>query len=151
MPAVIPAAEGKALREWIGGEGANREIHLDTESGRSSCGEGLLANGDPAARHLAVDPHQSSRFADGGLQFLGEARDGFFLDLVRLGRLVRQGGVVFLDDFQLPAIAQAASFCVTNLGWALEETSASDGDHHWAVLRTSVGPDTRPFDHHVDF
>ncbi len=74
-----------------------------------------------------------------------------FLDLVHLGRLVRQGGVVFLDDFQLPAIAQAASFCVTNLGWALEETSASDGDHHWAVLRTSVGPDTRPFDHHVDF
>jgi predicted O-methyltransferase YrrM len=56
-------------------------------------------------------------------RFLGEARrfdlafvdgnhrfDGVFLDLVFLGRLVRMGGIVFVDDYQLPAVARAVSF-----------------------------------------
>ncbi len=97
-------------------------------------------------------------------RFLGEARsfhlafvdgnhrfDGVFLDLVFLGRLVRAGGLVFVDDYQLPAVARAVSFCVTNLGWTLEEVSAADDLHRWAVLRTSAVPDTRPFDYYVDF
>src|SRR5215218_3059773 len=97
-------------------------------------------------------------------RFLGEARrfdlafvdgnhrfDGVFLDLVFLGRLVRMGGIVFVDDYQLPAVARAASFCLTNLSWKLEEVSAADDLHRWAVLRTSVVPDTRPFDYYVDF
>jgi hypothetical protein len=77
--------------------------------------------------------------------------DGVFLDLVFLGRLVRAGGIVFVDDYQLPAVARAASFCVTNLGWTLEEVSTADDLHRWAVLRTSTVPDTRPFDYYVDF
>ena len=97
-------------------------------------------------------------------RFLGEARnfhlafvdgnhrfDGVFLDLVFLGRLIRPGGIVFVDDYQLPAVARAASFCVKNLGWTLEEVSAADDLHRWAVLRTSTVPDTRPFDYYVDF
>ncbi len=97
-------------------------------------------------------------------RFLGEARsfhlafvdgnhrfDGVFLDLVFLGRLVRAGGIVFVDDYQLPAVARAVSFCVTNLGWTLEEVSAADDLHRWAVLRTSAVPDTRSFDYYVDF
>lgn len=97
-------------------------------------------------------------------RFLGEGRsfdlafvdgnhrlDGVFLDLVYLGRLVRPEGIVFLDDYQLPAVARAASFCLTNLGWTLEEVSAVDDLHQWAVLRTSEVPDTRPFDHYVGF
>jgi hypothetical protein len=40
---------------------------------------------------------------------------------------------------------------LTNLDWELEEVSAWDDLHRWAVLRTSVAPDTRPFDHYVDF
>ncbi|MGH3147669.1 MAG: class I SAM-dependent methyltransferase [Rubrobacter sp.] len=97
-------------------------------------------------------------------RFLGEARsfdlafvdgnhrfDRVFLDLVFLGRLVRPGGIVVADDYQLPAIARAASFFLTNLGWTLEEVSAADDLHQWAVLRTSKVPDTRPFDHFVDF
>jgi predicted O-methyltransferase YrrM len=97
-------------------------------------------------------------------RFLGEARsfhlafvdgnhrfDGVFLDLVFLGRLVRAGGLVFVDDYQLPAVARAVSFCVTNLGWTLEEVSAADDLHRWAVLRTSAVPDTRSFDYYVDF
>lgn len=85
-------------------------------------------------------------FVDGNHRF-----DGVFPDLVFLGRLVRAGGIVFLDDYQLPAVARAASFFVTNLGWTLEEVSAADDFHQWAVLRTSVGPDTRAFDYYVDF
>lgn len=85
-------------------------------------------------------------FVDGNHRF-----DGVFLDLIYLGRLVRPGGVLFLDDYQLPAIARAVSFCLTNLGWTLEETSADDDRHHWAVLRTSHVPDARRFDYYVDF
>ena len=58
---------------------------------------------------------------------------------------------MFVDDYQLPAIARAASFFVRNLGWTLEEVSAWDDVHQWAVLRTSAVPDTRPFDFYVDF
>jgi hypothetical protein len=58
---------------------------------------------------------------------------------------------VFLDDYQLPAVARAASFCLTNLGWTLEEVSTEDELHHWAVLRTASRPEARPFDHFVDF
>ena len=68
-----------------------------------------------------------------------------------LGRLLRAGGIVFVDDYQLPAVQRAVSFCVTNLGWTLEEVSAADDLHQWAVLRTSEVPDTRPFDYYVDF
>ena len=97
-------------------------------------------------------------------RFLGEARDfdlafvdgnhrfdGVFVDLFYLGRLVRPGGIVFLDDYQLPGVARAASFFLTNMGWKLEEVSAWDDLHQWAVLRTSAVPDTRPFDFYVDF
>jgi predicted O-methyltransferase YrrM len=85
-------------------------------------------------------------FVDGNHRF-----DGIFVDLVYLGRLVRPGGVVFLDDYQLPAVARAVSFFLTNLGWTLEVVSAADDYHRWAVLRTSALPDTRPFDYYVDF
>ena len=85
-------------------------------------------------------------FVDGNHRF-----DGVFLDLVYLGRLVRPRGIVFVDDYQLPAVARAASFCLTNLGWSLEEVSAADELHQWAVLCTSAVPDTRPFDYYIDF
>ena len=85
-------------------------------------------------------------FVDGNHRF-----DGVFVDLVFLGRLVRAGGIVFVDDYQLPAVARAVSFCVTNLDWTLEEVSAADELHRLAVLRTSAVADTRPFDYYVDF
>jgi len=190
FPVAVYAAEGEALREWILREGATKTIEIGLGYGISAlhaC-EGLLGNADPAARHLALDPYQATRFADLGLQFLeeagvaemvehhaeaseialprflGEGRsfhlafvdgnhrfDGVFLDLVFLGRLLRPGGIAFVDDYQLPAVARAASFCLTNLGWTLEEVSAADDLHRWAVLRTSAVPDTRPFDYYVDF
>src|SRR5207237_1225838 len=85
-------------------------------------------------------------FVDGNHRF-----DGVFLDLVYLGRLLRPGGIVLVDDYQLASVARATSFCLTNLGWTLEEESTADDRHHWAVLRTSTVPDTRSFDYFVDF
>ena len=190
FPVAVSAAEGEALREWILREGATQTIEIGLGYGFSAlhvC-EGLLANADPAAHHVAIDPYQSTRFSNCGLQFLeeagvtglvehheeeslialarflGEARsfdlafvdgnhrfDGVFPDLVFLGRLVRAGGIMFVDDYQLPAVARAASFFLTNMGWTFEEVSAADDFHQWAVLRTSSAQDTRPFDYHVDF
>jgi predicted O-methyltransferase YrrM len=85
-------------------------------------------------------------FVDGNHRF-----DGIFLDLVYLGRLLHPGAVVLVDDYQLPAVARAASFCLTNLGWTLEAVSPVDELHQWAVLRTSAAPDRRPFDYYVEF
>lgn len=85
-------------------------------------------------------------FVDGNHRF-----DGVFVDLVYLGRLIRPGGIVFVDDYQLPAVARATSFFVTNLRWTLEDVSAADELHQWAALRTSVVADTRRFDDFVDF
>jgi predicted O-methyltransferase YrrM len=190
FPVGISPPEGEALRARVIAERAVRTIEIGLGYGISAlyiC-EALVANGDPSAHHVAIDPHQESRFAGCGLQFLDDAGvaglvehhaedsrialsrllaeghrfdlafvdgnhrfEGVFMDLVYLGMLVRPGRVVFLDDYQLPAVAKAASFFVANRGWALEEVSTADDQHRWAVLRTTVTPDTRPFDHFVDF
>src|SRR5215216_5223783 len=190
FPVAASAAEGEALRKWVTDEGATRTIEVGLGYGISAlfiC-EGLLATGSADAQHVVVEPHQDTRFADCGLQFLDEAGvthmvefhasesqvvlptllaegrrfdlafvdgdhrfDGVFVDLVYLGRLVSAGGIVFVDDYQLPAVKRAASFFVTNLGWSMEEVSAADESHQWAVLRTSVVPDTRRFDDFEDF
>jgi predicted O-methyltransferase YrrM len=190
FPVAATAAEGEALRACVIREAAARTIEIGLGYGISAlyvC-EGLLTNGDPNAHHVAIDPHQATRFAGCGLQFLeeagvahlvehhaeesqvalprflGEGRrfdlafvdgnhrfDGIFVDLVYLGRITRPGGIVFVDDYQLPAIARAVSFFARNLGWTIEEVSAADELHQWAVLRTSLGPDTRNFDDYVEF
>ena len=97
-------------------------------------------------RLLAEGRRFDLAFVDGNHRF-----DGVFLDLVYLGRLLRGEGVVFVDDYQLAAVARAASFCTTNLGWRLEEVSPHDELHQWAVLRTPEAPVERPYDHFVDF
>jgi predicted O-methyltransferase YrrM len=190
FPLSVTAAEGEALRGWVGREQAARTIEVGLGYGISAlfiC-EGLVDNGAATRRHVVVDPHQATRFANCGLQFLadaglselieyhaeesqialprmvGEGRsfdlafidgnhrfDGVFLDLIYLGRLVRPGGIVFVDDYQLPAVARATAFCTTNLGWKLEEVSGDDRLHRWAVLRTARAPLERPFDYYVDF
>lgn len=206
FPIAVPTDVGESLRAWVRREGAKRTIEIGLAYGISAlhiC-EGLVANGHPDARHVAIDPYQRTGpdgvgFASCGLQFLEEAGlmpvveyheeesqialprllaegrsfdlafvdgnhrfDRVFLDLYYLGRLVRRGGVVILDDYELPGIARAASFFLTNLGWKLEEVSHSDAHrapedpqgrhlHHWAVLRTSNVEDVRSMDYFVDF
>lgn len=189
VPVAIPAAEGDALSSWVRREGARLTVEVGLGYGVSAtyiC-EGLRARGDDV-RHVAIDPHQTSRFSDCGVQLLDDAGlrdlvelhreesqvalprllsegrqfdmafvdgdhrfDGVFLDLVYLGRLVRAGGVVFVDDYQLPSVAHAVSFCVTNLGWSIEEVSRADKDHNWVVLRTPPVPVEREWNHFIDF
>ena len=77
--------------------------------------------------------------------------DAVFLDLFYCEQLVVPGGVIFLDDYQLPGIAKAIAFWVANLGWTLESVSAPDDLHQWAVLRTSSPRRSRRFDEFMDF
>lgn len=190
FPVAVGAAEGEAIRSWVIRERAARTIEVGLGYGISAlfvC-EGLLANGNPDARHVVIDPYQDTRFAGCGLQFLDEASvaglvehhaeesqitlprlvsegrtfdlavvdgnhrfDAVFVDLFYLGKLLRPGAIAFVDDYHLPGIARAVSFFLANLGWSLEEVSTAEDRHHWAVLRTSAKPDTRPFHYFADF
>jgi predicted O-methyltransferase YrrM len=85
-------------------------------------------------------------FVDGNHRF-----DAVFVDLYYLGQLVCKGGIIILDDYNLPGIRKAASFFVNNLEWQIEETSSTNDEHHWVVLRTSEGEDTRDFRYFVEF
>ena len=189
FPVAIGAGEGEALEAWVRRHAATRTIEVGLGYGIAAlfiCAG--LSDAGAGAAHLAIDPHQATRFAGCGLQVIAEAGladlvelleerseialprllaehrtfdfafvdgnhrfDGVFLDLIYLGRLLRPGGVVFVDDHQLPAVARAASFCTTNLGWTVEETAADDPRHNWAVLRTAPTPDERRYDHFVEF
>ena len=81
-------------------------------------------------------------FVDGNHRF-----DGVFLDLFYLGRLVRKGGLLILDDYDLPGVRKAVSFFVTNLGWTVEDTI----EDYAIVLRTARQTDKRDFRYFVDF
>jgi len=186
----ITTSEGEAIRRWVVREKAIHTVEVGLAFGFSAlhiC-EGLLLNGSPDARHVVLDPYQTSAYADRGLQilesagvtplvefhsessqlalpqFLKEGRqfdlafvdgnhrfDAVFVDLYYLGRLVRKGGVIILDDYQLPGIRRAAAFFVSNLGWTVEEISPPDIEHRWVVLRTSEEEDRRDFRTFVEF
>jgi hypothetical protein len=69
FPVAASAAEGEALRGWVVSAGATQTIEVGLGYGISAlhiC-EGLLANADPAARHVVVDPYQATRFSNCGL------------------------------------------------------------------------------------
>jgi predicted O-methyltransferase YrrM len=85
-------------------------------------------------------------FVDGNHRF-----DRVFLDLVYLGRLLRPGAVAFVDDVQLRAIARAIEFLTSNRDWKVEERSAADPEHQWAVLRTPMVPNDRSYADFRDF
>jgi predicted O-methyltransferase YrrM len=85
-------------------------------------------------------------FVDGNHRF-----EGAFLDLIYSGRLLKEGGIVFIDDTQFPGVRRAVDFCVTNLGWTIE-SRGTEGTHQWVVLRTgSSDVFLRPHDEFVDF
>ena len=189
-PNSITAAEGEALAGWVEREGAFATVETGLGYGISAlfvC-EALLAGGWRGARHVAIDPYQTTRCASIGLQvveeaglgallelheeeselvlprFVSEGRrfdlavvdgnhrfEGVLLDLAYLGRLVRGGGIVFVDDLQLPAVERAVRFCTANLGWTVEQESRDEPLHNWVALRTPETPVERRFDDYVDF
>jgi predicted O-methyltransferase YrrM len=192
-PLSIPAVEGEALWRHVAQEKAQTTLEVGLAYGVSAlyiC-DALLAAGGNRPRHLAMDPFQSTRFDDAGLELLANAGlsqmvdfrpqrselvlpallaegrqfdfafvdgnhrfDWVYVDLVFVGRLVKPGGVIFVDDYQLPAIAKAVSFFLGNRSWTLEGTSlppANDATHGWAVLRTADPSDERDFTDFTDF
>ncbi len=91
-------------------------------------------------RLLAQKRRFDVAFLDGNHRF-----EGVFLDLVYCGRLLNEGGVVFVDDTQLPGVRHAVDFCVANLGWRIED-GGEEGAHQWLVVRTgSHDAFLRPF------
>jgi predicted O-methyltransferase YrrM len=75
FPVGIPLREGEALRAWVKREDAASTIEVGLGYGISAlfiC-DGLLANGHANARHVALDPNQSSGFSDAGLQVIDDA------------------------------------------------------------------------------
>jgi hypothetical protein len=49
-------------------------------------------------------------------------------------------------------VARAASFCITNPGWTLEDVSTPGALHQSAVLPTTTTKPTEcPFDYFMDF
>jgi predicted O-methyltransferase YrrM len=78
--------------------------------------------------------------------------EGVFVDLFYAGRLLRDRGMVFVDDVQLPGVRRALDFYLANLGWTVEDEGEEGGEHSWAVVRT--GPKEaflRPFAEFADF
>jgi predicted O-methyltransferase YrrM len=78
FPVAVPAAEGEALRTTVIAESAADTIEVGLGYGISAlfiC-EGLLVNGHPDAHHLVIDPHQSWRFGEIGLDLLDRAGVG---------------------------------------------------------------------------
>jgi predicted O-methyltransferase YrrM len=71
-------------------------------------------------------------FLDGNHRF-----EAVLVDLFYSGRLLREGGAVFVDDTQLPGVRRALDFYVANLGWAIED-GGKEGTHEWLVVRTGL-------------
>ena len=98
-------------------------------------------------RLLAEGRRFDLAFLDGNHRF-----EGVFLDLIYSGRLLKEAGIVFVDDTQLPGVRRAVEFCRTNLGWTVEDEGTEGDAHAWTVLRTgAAGVFQRPFTHFVDF
>ncbi len=125
-----------------------------------NCGLQLLEEAGVAnlVEHLAEESQiVLPRFVSEGRQFDFGFVDGshlfdrVFLDLIYLGRLVRPEGIIFADDYQAPAVAKTVSFCLSNLGWKLEEASPRDEHHQWVALRTVREPIARQYPHFVEF
>ena len=85
-------------------------------------------------------------FIDGNHRF-----EAVFLDLIYSGRLLKEGGIAFVDDVQIPGPEHAVRFCVANLGWTIEDRGREAG-HEWAVVRTgSRDRFQRPYTEFVPF
>ena len=76
--------------------------------------------------------------------------DYVFLDLFYLGSLIKNDGIIFIDDYDNPAIRKAATFFVKNLNWKIEEEGFVDS-RQWLVMRTPKKELTRHYTYFVDF
>ena len=126
---------------------ANCGLQVLNEAGVGELVEHHARDSEIALPQLLAEGRQFDfAFVDGNHRF-----DGVFVDLIYLGKLVRPGGIIFLDDYQLQSVSRAVSFCRNNLAWTVEEASPNDELHQWVVLRTPLVPLQRSYDHFVEF
>ena len=139
------------------------QVKAGPASGTSYAGVGLRTLEEAGVRSLVEFYEEESqivlpRLLDEGRRFDLAFIDGshrfeaVFLDLIYSGRLLREGGIVFVDDTHLLGVSRAIDFCVENLTWTIEESDSDGPDHAWRVLRT--GPAERwrrPHTEFVDF
>ena len=98
-------------------------------------------------RLLAQGRRFDLAFLDGNHRF-----EGVFVDLIYSGRLLKEGGIVFVDDTQLPGVRRAVDFCIANLDWCIEDGGEEGDMHQWLVVRTGRSDAfLRPFTEFVDF
>ena len=98
-------------------------------------------------RLLAEGRRFDLSFIDGNHRF-----EGVFLDLFYSGHLLKERGIVFVDDIQFKGVRRAVNFFVTNLGWVIEDEGVDDEFHSWIVVRTgSEDAFYRRFDEFVEF
>jgi len=76
--------------------------------------------------------------------------DYVFVDLFYLGQLVKKGGIIFIDDYNLPGIKKAANFYIKNLDWKIEKI-CSYKKHKWLIARTPKKENKRKFMYFVNF
>jgi len=135
------------LDPWQASDYANRGLEILEQAGVKTLVEFHGEKSQLALPQFLKEGRQFDlAFVDGNHRF-----DAVFLDLYYLGQLVRKGGIIILDDYNLPGIRKAASFFVNNLKWKIEEMSPPEGEHHWVVLRTAKDEDTRDFRYFVEF
>jgi len=79
----IPDAEGRALAERVRDEGATRTIEIGLGYAISTLHIclALVDGGGPEARHVAIDPHQTSRFGNSGIDVVLDAGVADLLEL----------------------------------------------------------------------
>ena len=134
---------------FANGDEAPQHVVIAPHQARRFAGIGLqvldeAGVGDMVEFHAEESQVVLPRFVSEGRRFDLAFIDGshrfaaVFVDLFHLARLVRPGGIVFVDDYQLPTVGRATSHFSTDLGWTLEDVSAPDEHHQWAVLRTKV-------------
>jgi len=94
-------------------------------------------------------------YVDGDHRF-----ESAFLDVYFCGRLVRPGGVIIVDDLQLPALRAVLDYFETNMGYERVSGVLPDEYHRdalrrprgrMAVLRVPVDPPERRWDSYESF
>lgn len=85
-------------------------------------------------------------FIDGVHQF-----DGVLVDLFFALRLVKQGGLIVMDDHWMPSVQAVLAFGVTNLGLKLELFDPNGPGKRLVALRPNANAAQRSWDHFVDF
>jgi hypothetical protein len=71
---------------------------------------------------------------------------------IYLGRLIRGGGIIFLDDYQTARRGTSRILRHHQPGLDAGGSLHPDALHQWAVLpTTTTKPKERPFDYFIDF